>query len=329
MQTPNQIIKPIGFTISEITDRIADEITRIKNAQQPDGSFFSLPANNVALKNAATHKTIFSTALILSCLGNSKNNYLVEEIAHNGLGFLSYERNKPWSWNYWPREVRHESRKSTAKKIPDDMDDTFTALLAFHIHRPKGLTTFAVKSIREHLQKTGRSSTGLYNTWILDEYKYPRWNESDIVVNSTIGHFLNLRNINTSGIATYILKTLMESDEKRLSRYYPSRISALYFISRFLGRKLAGTKFPVSRKITPGMSTLEVALILSTLMHLGEPKENLSPLIEYILKNKCTAHGLYVESIKNGTPFYAGSAALTSAFCVEALSAYILYNRHE
>ena len=164
---------------------------------------------------------------------------------------------------------------------------------------------------------------GLHNTWITDYRHANKWDDVDLVINSSIGYFFLRHGIPAGEITSVIEKALEGYDEKSLiSRYYSSPTVAFYFLSRFLGEKIQRSytsEWPLP------ISALETALTLSMLIHLNTPKPKLKKYVEKMLSTAWDAHALYTESIKNKIPFYAGSEALTVAFCVEALSKYMLY----
>jgi hypothetical protein len=306
------------FTISQLKKRIEAGLMCIQNDQLSDGSFLSLSADNADLQNADTHKTTFVASLILSRLENVGSNARARKIIRGGVRYLLHEKSPAWSWNYWPRG---KSQKKKSPEIPDDMDDTFAAMIAISIHRPDLVTPSVLAMLRLHLQQTKHLLTGLHNTWIIDYRANPKWGDADVVINSTIGYFLMRQGISAEGIAKTIEKALERIDKNtHISQYYSSPVAAFYFISRFLGPTLHLPQLP-----TPGDNALEMALTVSTLIHLEMPKATLRRYVQRLLDLPWNARGLYIESIKKKVPRYGGSEALTAVFCVEALAKYMIY----
>lgn len=291
-----------------IKDRVATALIFMRDEQLSDGSFLSLSAADITLRDGTVHKTTFATSLILSCLENVQADLHAKKIIRGGLRFLLHEKSSAWSWNYWPRAHSH--------KIPDDMDDTFAALIAIAAYKPELIDDAAMTLVRGHLRQTKHLLSGLHNTWIIDYRENPPWDNVDPVINSSIGYFLMRRGINTSEIENGL-------ENKASSQYYSLPAVIGYFISRF-SPDLAKKAAPAGILSTKN-NALETALILTTLIRLETPKNKLTAYVERLLDLPWSAYGMYTESIKNKIASYAGSQALTAAFCIEALSAYILY----
>src|SRR3989344_5315036 len=118
------------------TDKnINESIKFLLKNQKDNGSFLSLtslsPDN---FKNAHECQSVFSTALILSCLnaldGNNSRELL--GIKQKAANFLLSQKSSNWSFNYWARG----SRQAEEMPYPDDLDDTACALSALYKHNP-------------------------------------------------------------------------------------------------------------------------------------------------------------------------------------------------
>src|SRR5216684_1891580 len=102
----------------------------LQKQQLPNGSFLSL-SSNTDFKNAIKYQTIFSTALILSCLSSLKNSR-ASGPTDLATKFLLTQKSTNWSFNYWSQE----SKEHKLLPYPDDLDDTFCALAALYQYNP-------------------------------------------------------------------------------------------------------------------------------------------------------------------------------------------------
>ena len=326
----------------------------IEREQLSDGSFLRIA------DNAAKEKTIFITALILTALGQDsvKKEKSINTIVTKGLAFLLNEKNPHQvSWNYWPRKTKEiESITGAPERaqIPDDLDDTFTVLAAISLHStaddvfPTSSDFFSGKTMAEIVRllcSTETRPSGPYNTWIIGAEGV--WQDIDPIVNANIAYFLTLKGIRLPKIEHYIATTIEQilgtySQEQvahsfgaPISRYYFSPVVMLYFLTRpqeaaasrvtaFLLAQLAKTD---PRTI---LNPLETIMAISSILRLYPDKNSavnaVTPFIKTILsyaeKQTWRPHPLYIETAPKNIPSYAGAAALTAAFCVEALSSY-------
>jgi len=220
----------------------------------------------------------FTPALICFLLRNVDNPDILE-IRQKICSDLIAKKKDPIVWNY-----------DDSGRYPDDLDDTFSALIAIHFTQPEFLTGENFIKITNLL-----GDAGPYQTWL-----YSEWHDLDVVVNSTIAYFLSLYKINLPPLTEYI-------DNSFDSKYYTNPLVKYYFISR----GYAGTKKEEIISIVSNMkpkTLLETALRFSTLMNLGEK-------VDVVFEDLPMGNDLYID--KDG---YEGCDALTYAFCLEALS---------
>jgi hypothetical protein len=279
-------------------------------------------------QNSMRQKTTFITSLILSCLGTAGIE-LKKQIRSGCVSFLLEQRSATWSWNYWARRDHKSSQK---QNIPDDLDDTFAALIALHFQSPELITGDAMSAIRGHAR-----SDGPFQTWIMNGIPNSQWNNIDPVVNASVAYFFAIRNVCLPNTEAYLEKILI--GEKYESRYYFNDTSILYFISRLYGllklqtngsqRAIQKLLIIANRNLTSNnKQILEAALALSAIINFEVPQEatnTLQQLAEKILSSEWKMEGLYIEAIHKGVPIYAGSEAMTAAFCIEALTKYEKY----
>lgn len=221
-------------------------------------------------------KNNFIPALICFLLRNVDDPEIVK-IRQDICNDLILKKKDPLVWNY-----------DDSGTYPDDLDDTFTALIAIHFTRPEFLTGENFIKITQLL-----GHAGPYQTWL-----YDKWPELDTVVNSTISYFLSLYKIKLSPLTEYINTTFD-------SKYYTNPLVKYYFISRGYQGKLDLIKRVKALQPT---TILETAIYYSTLMNLGQK-------VDVVFGNLPMSNDLYLD--KNG---YEGCDALTFAFCLETFS---------
>lgn len=224
----------------------------------------------------------FIPALICFLLRNIDTPEILE-VRQKICSDLISKKKDPLVWNY-----------DDSGMYPDDLDDTFSALIAIHFTKPEFLTGENFIKITKLL-----GNAGPYQTWL-----YDKWTDTDTVVNSTIAYFLSLYKIHLPPLTDYI-------DTSFDSRYYTNFLVKYYFISRgYTGSK----KQDIISKVTSIKPTtlLETALRFSTLINLGE-KPNV------IFEDLPLGNELYLDKGN----VYKGCDALTYAFCLEALSLVI------
>lgn len=202
---------------------------------------------------------------------------------------------------------------------PDDLDDTFTALIALFRYRPTLVPANAIAAAAKLLISTEVKEGGPYRTWLLSPLSTTVKNDPDAVINSTIGYFLSLQGVSSPGIEKYITDAV--SNKECLSVYYPGIHQATYFISRYLGAK---TILPA---YSPFITPLESALHISSCFNAGQ-SEKITPsiindLISNINKYGWQPYPFCMDPAKDHKPYYAGASALTAAFVAEALMRYL------
>jgi len=115
----------------DIDPVVKDGLEAIASAQQKAGNFISLSSLKQAdFADAIPYSTTFFTSAILACLAAAVNNEryhsMIDPIRTRATTFLLKEKSNDWSFNYWARNTKEY--KTTP--YPDDLDDTFSALVA-------------------------------------------------------------------------------------------------------------------------------------------------------------------------------------------------------
>ena len=256
----------------------------------------------------------------------------MKRIASRAATFLIEQRSPHWSWNYWVRG----SADSDKLPCPDDLDDTFAALEALHIHMPEQIDGTALASVVRVLTTAEEKPGGPYNTWLVGETDDQRWNDIDPVVNANVAAFLKSEHIVLPPVNELVQKTIRDicAGKPVHSKYYASPIPALYFLSRSLdlNKDKAPAElisdFLLKKRGAEGhwSSPVETACAVTTLIRCGSSAEDFRPAIEYALSKAedsgWKAYGLYTETAFGGTPSFAGADALSTAVCLEAIAVY-------
>jgi len=312
------------------TDKnINESIKFLLKNQKDNGSFLSLtslsPDN---FKNAHECQSVFSTALILSCLnaldGNNSRELL--GIKQKAANFLLSQKSSNWSFNYWARG----SRQAEEMPYPDDLDDTACALSALYKHNPDLLSGEVLANVVTVLTALEVKEGGPYRTWLVPANTQKAWLDVDLAVNSNIGYFLSLQDVHLESIVELAEKAI--NDKKYESPYYPHPYPIIYFISRFYrgAKSKEVIDFLLEKQDGDNWGDpLDTALAVLSLLNFGFSKDELRRNIKYLLQNKkkdgSWAASVFYTGINpnqykgDKNKYYAGTPALTTALCIEAI----------
>lgn len=306
-----------------IANVINHGIKFIESSQQKDGSFLSFTSSNKNNFNkAGEYHTVFMVSLILSCLNTlrSGDEKLLSRIKDKAANFLLLQKSEHWSFNYWARG----SEQSKTMPYPDDLDDTSCALAALFGYKPEIIDGEVLAGVATVLTALEVKQGGPYKTWLVPPDSPKVWLDVDLVVNSNIGYFLSLQEIRLKNLLK-LTETAVES-KNYTSPYYPSVYPVIYFISRFYkGKKCKEiASFLLEKQKNDNWGNpLDTALAVSSLINLGFPREKLEKSLQYIINKQ--KNGVWepfafcLDPAVNGKKYYAGSSALTTAFCLEAI----------
>jgi len=308
--------------ISKIIDKGIDFLA---SQQQRNSSFLSFSTSSQkSFKAAKKYCSTFPSLLILSCLCSLEETPNIKRIKDKVATFLLSQKSKHWSFNYWVRDSQE------AKKLPypDDLDDTFCALAALYQYKPELINGSAMAKIVTLLTAVEETEGGPYRTWLVQANAEDVWKDVDLAVNSNIAYFLSLQDVSLPNLIAFIESAIDAGNYS--SPYYPSVYPIIYFISRFYkGKKIEQvTDFLLSKRDASGKwgNLLNTALAVSSLLNFGISPGKLKKSIAYLIKKqRYGSWPPYVfcidPAIKRKT-YYAGSSALTTAFCLEAIGKY-------
>lgn len=302
----------------------------LKNSQQKDGSFASYSFEHAQQTQAPkVYHTTLTTSLILSCLTSLPETQELRTIKEQAANFLLKQKSPQWSFNYWDRT----SKQASELPYPDDLDDTFCALAALYLYKPELITGEALGFITQFLIATERQPGGPYKTWLVDADAPAVWQDIDLAVNCNVGYFLHLQEVSLPNLQEMMDRTIQK--EEYSSVYYPAVYPILYFLSRFYqgDRWETIVAFLKDKQEPSGAweNPLYTALAASTLLKAGVKPIDLDSSSEYLLKTqhagKWKLQAFCLDPAIEKSRHYAGAPALTTAFCLEALTAYNQANK--
>lgn len=269
--------------------------------------------------------TIFQNALILhaiTSLSISSSNELIG-IKKTLAEWLMQQKSPNYSWNYWAKE----SAEYKTKPYPDDLDDTFWSLIALYRYQPNILNPQAFGAITRLLTYQEQEEGGPYYTWIVSEKVEAEWKDVDLAVNAAVGYFLSLQEISLSRLNQFLDQAI--HSRQLNSPYYPSHYPIIYTLSHFYQGQYQDqlAELLLSQRLSDGSwgNPLFTALAVASLINLNTTID-LRSSVAYLMESRQDGHwpaiGYCYDPAVNHQPRYSGSEALTTAFCLEALSRY-------
>lgn len=296
----------------------------LEQEQPTDGSFLSYSAPNTnSFAQAKAYRTVFTPALILDCLNSIDDSRSTGGVKKRIADFLLAQKSNHWSFNYWTRD----SGEAKAMPYPDDLDDTFCALAALVRYEKSLVDSAALAKIVTLLTAAERKEGGPYRTWLVPDSAGETWKDVDLAVNNNIAYFLSLLDIDLPNLTEYVESAVESSNFT--SRYYPSPYPVVYFISRwYQGKKAANLRQWIETHRHPSGhwgTPLTTALATSALLRLGGERADVATASDYLEEQQqpdgsWPPEGFCLDPTMQGKQYHAGSAALTTAFCLEALA---------
>lgn len=304
---------------------IQNVISYLQKQQAADGSFGGATSPSITpFVGRRKQPTIFPTILILDCL---REVIGTEDIRLRAAKYLEGQVSDDGSWNYW--DVTSTAKQ--AQPYPDDLDDTACALAALTRSGKSWVDGFRLGQFARLLVAAEQRPGGPYNTWLIDARKAPQWQNVDVAVNANIGYALSLHAVRVSGLMGYLDQALAQ--DALTSSYYVGELPVLYFLSRwYQGEQQHRLAAKVAQYINQNaaVTALDTALLLSAACRAGLPKQQLAGLADSLQQAATGRHwpaaAFYVDPVYSGTQHYGGSAALTTALALEALTAYANMN---
>ncbi|HWZ46024.1 MAG TPA: hypothetical protein VNW97_21305 [Candidatus Saccharimonadales bacterium] len=332
---------------NDLEQAIAQGIDFLYAMQLPSGGFRMFRSTHPPLEQEyEPEQSPFPAALIANCLNFTKSEK-AEEVVRKAIYFLASTMEEGGVWRYWTL---------TQGYVPPDLDDT--ACISFLLKR-HGICLPDNTS----MMLGNRDSRGLFYTWVLPRWRWTThtsyWrialrellklpqlyhlcklndckpNDLDAVVNANILHYLGERP-ETRPIIQYLIHVIEEQAEETCDRWYGSRFSFYYFLSRNHAagmRAFEQVGSPIVERIKSyahpdgviGNHILHAALAACALMDWKDHSTVLDHAIQAILRARGDNGGWQRFSVYYSGPtkkFAWGSDEVTTGFCLEALSRY-------
>ncbi len=247
--------------------RIHDALLVLSSLQEPDGSFLS-----TTIPTAKTVHTTYYTSLILLCIEHAPAGPEKELIVSRSIAYLKSCVSEQCTWNYLADR--------SASPYPDDLDDTFLALLAIAVHNPEWFTPEIMVAVTNLLIACETQLGGPYYTWVVPADRRNEWNDVDIVANANIAAFLGRMNIDVPPLKQWLAFRINKRDLS--SAFYHDKKIVQYFLSRS-----------------------------DTVKH--------AAMITELLQQERQVIPWFIERITGGQPMYSTCIALTTALMIEHL----------
>jgi len=321
-------------------------IAYLAAVQRPDGEFPVEASSDPTLASGGTlDPSVFPTALVTRSLSFHPE---AAEPRRRGLSFLRREMDRHGLWRHWTREHPYH------RQLPPDLDDTSCASLALaeagerfpdnrHLllanRNGAGLfyTWLAPRFAwtgRRHLGVTLRQLAHAPTLWLFFRRTSAAPRDVDAVVNANVLLYLG-RFAGDEAVADFLTGVLEQDREAACDKWYDNRFVLWYFLSRALaGRSPRGTALILDKLRSARPSgALETALAacatrscgaqpgasaITSLLSLQQPDGAWPRAALYHGGRERRADGGFAEPHPD-TPRW-GSEALTTGFCVEALS---------
>lgn len=296
-------------------------IDLIGTSQNADGSFGHLSSSHPDFLDTKTYTSPFFTALILECLVDVTHPK-TQTIKQKAANFLRTQISASSSVNYWVRE----SVEMQMQPYPDDLDDTMLTLSALQRYDARLLSTEQILASITLLTTLEVAPGGPYRTWMTGTND-ARWRDVDIAVNANVAYFLSLLKIENKTLRRYIRQVVGRAD--LVSPYYPTSWPILFYISRSV---TGGTRSHILDLALLHRPTtlLDTSLLVLTLINVKTPLKTLEPFIaglQNVTDDTLLSAPFCFDPAINNVPYFAGSTAVTAAFCLAALTRYQEYEK--
>ena len=289
-------------------------VARLKELQNSDGSFNSDTSTSVTLfVSIHSQSTVFFTALILQSLNKVPETEELKLIKARAAQFLWEQKSTHYSLNYWKRE----SKESQMYPYPDDLDDTFLALIALQNYDEKMIDGELLAAVTRQLISVEKVPGGPYTTWLVDKDAAEVWKDVDVAVNANIYRFLKSQKVKSPRLEEFLQHSL--TTEALVSRYYHSPVILLYYLAQ-CGIAPDTVKKALFALQQPGKgwrNAQDTALAISALRACGVAEKELP--FNFLNMFQWQAQALCLDPSENHQRRFAGSEAATIALCLEAL----------
>lgn len=314
------------------TERLSEALERaigfLAAEQEPDGGFLN-QVWHVAVP-LPPQANVFPAALIAHSLSFGADG---EQVRRKSLAFLEKERLPLGVWKH------PASGEYTHFFFPPDVDDTSCAAAAL---RQAGHPI----AQSEKMLLANRDGRGLFYTWFTGRPRWAGWDHFRLVLPQVRHvHLLvplfteapcSIYNVDpvvnanalfclgdgpaTSSVAPWLVEILSRRTEGACDPWYPSPFSVRYFFARALApwHEEAGALMRASLDAEEPRTPLETAFHLAARACWGMGADD--ELVSRLLAAQLPEGGWPAEPFYRGGDYWWGSAALSTAFAVEALT---------
>lgn len=251
----------------------------VRTRQRPDGSFesYSSPTKH-PFRTETTYHTTFVPAIILAALSHVAGD-AARRISQPLAQWLLAQKGEQGSFNYWAKDAPERQHLP----YPDDLDDTFCALIALYGHDPALVDGATLAQVVKLLVATEAQVGGPYHTWLVPSDAPAIWRDVDVAVNANVAGFLGLVAEPLPRLTHFLEEAIAK--HRWQSPYYPSVYPAIYYAARaYQGPKtplLIRSILKQSEKGIWNNSVLTTALMVSALRTLGYPSAKLEPALHF------------------------------------------------
>lgn len=290
----------------------------LRSQQRPDGGFVSYSSPDLQFQNVRPYQTTFVSALMLTALHQVPE---AADVCERLANFLLSQRSPQWSFNYWARQAtEHRSMP-----YPDDLDDTFCALIALHSYSPDVIDAGVLAAVVKLLVAVEEKPGGPYRTWLVTRSSPSVWLDVDVAVNANTARFLLRIGSPLPGLEQYLMQALMT--ERLESPYYPTIFPTLYYMTQaFSGlryKQFVGRILKKHQSEGYWQTPLHTALASSIVLQL-DPDADIDTARDFLLGRQNTdgswpAEAFCIDPERAGQKHFHGAAVLTTALVVEAL----------
>jgi hypothetical protein len=296
---------------------ITKGVAFVRATQRSDGgfdSYSSLTPNPFTVEK--TYNTTFTPAIILGALAETDS---ARDIRTKLAAWVADQRSPAWSFNYWAKGAAERQ----SQPYPDDLDDTFCALIGLYRHDPALVSAAQLGTIIKLLLAAEQTVGGPYRTWLVRPEAPDIWRDVDLAVNCNIAYFLRLVAAPLPNLTALIDEAI--NKHTFTSPYYPTSAPVLYFAARaYTGDNTEELATQIASQ--PAHTALETALLCSALLRLGQTAPA-NPFIQQLCDTQQAdgswpAAAFCLDPAQGETLYYQGAAVLTTALAVEALALY-------
>lgn len=261
------------------------------------------------------YQTSFVPSLILQSLHKLPQKE-IDSYNKRLSSFLLRQHSRRWAFNYWARG----SNEANEFPYPDDLDDTFCALIALYKQQPETIRESAMADVVRLLLATESTVGGPYRTWLVAK-ENRQWQDVDLAVNANIAYFLQLTGSSLPNLTDYLTEHILEDNFS--SPYYPSAFPVYYYVARVCPVAARDQLAQTISKSRPS-NALEIALIINALHELQPRHPQITALAKQLVAlqqpdGSWPAQAFCLDPTRDGKKHYHGSPSLTTAFAIEAL----------